>query len=250
MEQIAQGSQALDNVLHPTRCKVCMYNLLCTVRKFVCSGLFGLTRSQPYHRPSIHKTEFHFFWLLNICTELCTPLSRTKNNTQVDKLVRVRRLLDRLGFLNELPERLEVMINHRHYKEAVQLYNKTISVLTRHSHVLSFKKIKVCAVCYIRSVYGLCSVRFLAVWRRENRCWRRELWQSNNVAFCIICNCILPVPSHIIIYCTLFCRTVGAHGVDDEGPHRQGMSLYCKDCVRTKFLQGHTRIPQDSRCSP
>lgn len=61
----------------------------------------------------------------------------------MDKLVRVRRLLDRLGFLNELPERLEVMINHRHYKEAVQLYNKTISVLTRHSHVLSFHKIKV-----------------------------------------------------------------------------------------------------------
>jgi hypothetical protein len=61
----------------------------------------------------------------------------------VDKLVRVRRLLDRLGFLNELPERLEGMIHHRHYKEAVQLYNKTISVLTRHSHVLSFQKIKV-----------------------------------------------------------------------------------------------------------
>jgi hypothetical protein len=64
-------------------------------------------------------------------------------HTQVDKLVRVRRLLDRLGFLNELPERLEGMIHHRHYKEAVQLYNKTISVLTRHSHVLSFQKIKV-----------------------------------------------------------------------------------------------------------
>lgn len=57
--------------------------------------------------------------------------------------MRVRRLLDRLGFLNELPERLEAMITHRHYKEAVQLYNKTISVLTRHQHVLSFKKIKV-----------------------------------------------------------------------------------------------------------
>lgn len=63
--------------------------------------------------------------------------------------MRVRRLLDRLGFLNELPERLQVMIQHRHYKEAVQLYNKTISVLTRHSHVLSFHKIKVvpCLLC-------------------------------------------------------------------------------------------------------
>ena len=77
------------------------------------------------------------------------PLPTTLYPTyaQVDKLVRVRRLLDRLGFLNELPERLEVMIRHRHYKEAVQLYNKTISVLTRHSHVLSFKKIKVSMLC-------------------------------------------------------------------------------------------------------
>lgn len=57
--------------------------------------------------------------------------------------MRVRRLLDRLGFLNELPERLEGMIHQQQYREAVQLYNKTISVLTRHSHVLSFHKIKV-----------------------------------------------------------------------------------------------------------
>lgn len=62
---------------------------------------------------------------------------------QVDKLVRVRRLLNRLEFLSELPERLAAMIDHKLYKDAVQLYNKTISVLTRHSHVLSFKKIKV-----------------------------------------------------------------------------------------------------------
>ncbi len=62
---------------------------------------------------------------------------------QVDKLVRVKRLLERLEFLSELPERLSKMIDQKMYKEAVQLYNKTISVLTRHSHVLSFKNIKV-----------------------------------------------------------------------------------------------------------
>lgn len=61
---------------------------------------------------------------------------------QVDKLVRVRRLLDRLDFLSELPEKLAGMIERKQYKEAVQLYNKSISVLTRHSHVLSFKNIK------------------------------------------------------------------------------------------------------------
>eukprot|EP01031_Cornospumella_fuschlensis_P025988 gene25988-31381_t len=65
-----------------------------------------------------------------------------EKRTEVDKLVRIRRLLDRLGFLSELPEKLAVMINSGLYKEAVVLYNKTISVLTRHSHVLSFKKIK------------------------------------------------------------------------------------------------------------
>lgn len=61
----------------------------------------------------------------------------------MDKLVRVKRLLERLEFLSELPERLSKMIDQKMYKEAVQLYNKTISVLTRHSHVLSFKNIKV-----------------------------------------------------------------------------------------------------------
>jgi len=61
----------------------------------------------------------------------------------VDKLVRIRRLLTRLEFLSELPERLAVMIDKQSYKEAVELYHKTISVLTKHSHVLSFKNIKV-----------------------------------------------------------------------------------------------------------
>ena len=62
---------------------------------------------------------------------------------QVDKLVRVQRLLERLEFLSELPERLAAMIDAKQYREAVRLYHKTISVLTRHSHVLSFKNIKV-----------------------------------------------------------------------------------------------------------
>jgi hypothetical protein len=95
-----------------------------------------------------------FFLTLNHALRPSAPI-----RTQVDKLVRVRRLLDRLGFLNELPERLEGMIHHRHYKEAVQLYNKTISVLTRHSHVLSFQKIKVgegscCAVVVLYYLLG------------------------------------------------------------------------------------------------
>jgi hypothetical protein len=68
-------------------------------------------------------------------------------SNQVDKLVRVGKLLSKLEFLCELPERLASMIDRKFYKEAVQLYNKTVTVLTKHSHVLSFKNIKV-LYCY------------------------------------------------------------------------------------------------------
>jgi hypothetical protein len=114
----------------------------------------------------IRTTKIHVLPLiLSHCVHVSTllgVLSHTQPaliHTQVDKLVRVRRLLDRLGFLNELPERLEGMIHHRHYKEAVQLYNKTISVLTRHSHVLSFQKIKVGegSCCAVVVLYHLLS---------------------------------------------------------------------------------------------
>jgi hypothetical protein len=105
---------------------VCWVIMQCVLRVTVLLVLYGahLFTSSTFSPILMHG--LHIIW-----------------PAQVDKLVRVRRLLDRLGFLNELPERLEGMIHHRHYKEAVQLYNKTISVLTRHSHVLSFQKIKV-----------------------------------------------------------------------------------------------------------
>lgn len=61
---------------------------------------------------------------------------------KVDKLVRVKRLLGKLEFLSELPEKLVELIDHGQYKRAVQLYRRTISVLTKHSHLLSFKNIK------------------------------------------------------------------------------------------------------------
>lgn len=73
-----------------------------------------------------------------------------EHRLQVDKLVRVRRLLERLEFLCELPEKLATLIEKEHYREAVQLYKKSITVLTSHSHVLSFKKIQ---VCFFSSVF-------------------------------------------------------------------------------------------------
>jgi len=66
----------------------------------------------------------------------------TDKRSKIDKLARIRRLLTRLEFLSELPERLESMIEQGMYKQAIQLYNKTISVLTKQEQVLSFKKIK------------------------------------------------------------------------------------------------------------
>lgn len=73
--------------------------------------------------------------------------------------MRVKRLLSRLEFLSELPEKLAEMIQKEHYKEAVQLYSKTIKVLTSHSHVLSFKNIKVTISDIIFSV----GIRVIAV---------------------------------------------------------------------------------------
>jgi len=61
---------------------------------------------------------------------------------RVDKLVRVKRLLDRLAFLSELPEKLFELIDQREYKTAVSLYSKTIVILQKHSQVLSFANIQ------------------------------------------------------------------------------------------------------------
>ena len=66
----------------------------------------------------------------------------TDKRSKIDKLARIKRLLTRLEFLSELPERLESMIEQGMYKQAIQLYNKTITVLTKQEQVLSFKKIK------------------------------------------------------------------------------------------------------------
>ena len=68
--------------------------------------------------------------------------SLSPKQSKVAKLVRVRRLLTRLTFLSELPEKLAEMIDREQYSKAVRLYSKTINVLKQHSHVLSFKNIQ------------------------------------------------------------------------------------------------------------
>ena len=54
---------------------------------------------------------------------------------KLSKLIRLNRLLDKLQFLSELPEKLASLIDQEQYKQAVKLYNKTINILTSHSHV-------------------------------------------------------------------------------------------------------------------
>jgi len=68
--------------------------------------------------------------------------SLAPTNVKIDKLTRVRRVLERLEFLSELPEKLASMIHKEDYQRAVHLYRRTIHVLTQHSQVLSFRKIK------------------------------------------------------------------------------------------------------------
>jgi hypothetical protein len=47
----------------------------------------------------------------------------------VSKLVRIRRLLSRLEFLSELPEKLERLIGNERYEVAVKLYKESIGTL-------------------------------------------------------------------------------------------------------------------------
>lgn len=68
--------------------------------------------------------------------------SLSEKRSKIDKLVRVTKLLQKLEFLSVLPEKLVEMIDRGHYKQAVELYRKTIKVLTQHSHLLSFKNIQ------------------------------------------------------------------------------------------------------------
>jgi len=59
--------------------------------------------------------------------------------SKLSKLIRLNRLLDKLQFLSELPEKLALLIDQEQYKQAVKLYNKTINILTSHSHVSSLR---------------------------------------------------------------------------------------------------------------
>eukprot|EP01033_Poteriospumella_lacustris_P016192 gene16193-11584_t len=90
--------------------------------------------------PDMHTVRATLTHIATHAQQLDTAMETSRQ--QVDKLVRIRRLLDRLEFLSELPDKLATMIDQRAYTDAVHLYRKSITVLTRHSHVLSFKKIK------------------------------------------------------------------------------------------------------------
>jgi len=108
--------------------------------------------SKYYIYTCIYNVYILIFYHVNVCRmnmDKITSISSTLDGSlsdkrvKVSKLVRVRRLLQKLEFLSELPEKLVDLINAGQYKRAVQLYRRTITVLTKHSHLLSFKNIKV-----------------------------------------------------------------------------------------------------------
>lgn len=57
---------------------------------------------------------------------------------EVDKLVRVRRLLSRLEFLFELPDILRSAIERGNVAQAIKYYSMTHAILKKHKHVSSF----------------------------------------------------------------------------------------------------------------
>lgn len=63
--------------------------------------------------------------------------------SRVGQLVRLRSLLTRLSFLQEMPERLGEMVKSGKFDRAVKLYSQTKDVLSRYSHVASLRNIQV-----------------------------------------------------------------------------------------------------------
>ena len=67
--------------------------------------------------------------------------SLADKRSQIDTLVRSRRLLKRLEFLFELPKKLEVAVSEGRHEDAVALYESADAVLSSHGHVASLRDI-------------------------------------------------------------------------------------------------------------
>ncbi|CAN0049278.1 unnamed protein product, partial [Discosporangium mesarthrocarpum] len=64
------------------------------------------------------------------------------NRSKLDKLVRVRRLLERLDFLFQLPQKLEEAVQDGEYAKTIRYFSMTKDILRKHSHVSSFGAIQ------------------------------------------------------------------------------------------------------------
>ena len=67
--------------------------------------------------------------------------SLADKRSQIDTLVRSRRLLKRLEFLFELPKKLEVAVSEGRHEDAVSMYEAADAVLSSHGHVASLRDI-------------------------------------------------------------------------------------------------------------
>uniref|UniRef100_A0A7S2S0E2 Vacuolar protein sorting-associated protein 51 homolog n=1 Tax=Rhizochromulina marina TaxID=1034831 RepID=A0A7S2S0E2_9STRA len=68
--------------------------------------------------------------------------SLASKRSQIDKLVRVRRLLKRLEFFFELPQRLQQCIDEGSFAQAVKYFKIARDTLREYSHVASFSNIQ------------------------------------------------------------------------------------------------------------
>lgn len=68
--------------------------------------------------------------------------SLADKRSQIDKLVRARRLLKRLEFLFELPRKLSAAVAAKRYDEAVRYFSTTDEILAKYSHVPSLAEIR------------------------------------------------------------------------------------------------------------
>ena len=107
-------------------------------------------------------------------------------DAQVHKLLRIRRLLQRLSFLSELPEKLSLLIQRERVAEAVLLYNRSVKVLQRHAAVLSFKRIEERVQSMMRDL------RTQVLSRLDNpELEADQVGFSLSVSFCLCCLCFI-----------------------------------------------------------
>ncbi|TMW56557.1 hypothetical protein Poli38472_006567 [Pythium oligandrum] len=83
------------------------------------------------------------------------------HRSKVEKLIGVRRLLKRLEFIFDLPQRLNTAVKQEEYANATQYYLLARRILGRYEHITSFKAIQVESEKIVKHLEHLLSRRLL-----------------------------------------------------------------------------------------